>query len=290
MSERLKTSVSGRFDTSVSECLNTSVSISLDTSVIGRLDTSVSRRLNTNVSERIDTSIMFCQIAKVASTNLGKIFGVLTGKSNSSNPEDIKSKDVHYALNKQMTHLNEFQQKDVIGKIQTYYKFMFVRDPFERLVSGYRNKFQSPANKYFMRLSKKIVEIYRQNKTQTGSVTFIEFIEHLIDPLKRILVNGHWRPFHELCNPCKVRYDFIGKLSTMEEDLAYILQVNGLTGGVQLPRQYSPFSFHNTHLFLYEFFSQLPKETLRKLYEKYYPDYAIFDLQLPDVIQKMLKS
>ncbi|CAL1547758.1 unnamed protein product, partial [Lymnaea stagnalis] len=233
--------------------------------------------------------ILYCQIAKVASTNLGKIFAVIAGKTNSSDPDDIPSEDVHFRLNKLQRHLDNYTRPEMLHKIQNYYKFVFVRDPLERLLSAYRNKFLKPATRYFAYLNKKLISKYRTNATQTGVVSFSEFVEYLVDAERKVPMNGHWQPFHELCYPCQMNYDFVGKLTSFGEDVAHILKVNGLSDAIHVPKESSVHSFHRTDLYLKQFYQQVPRTLLKKLYVMYYPDYAIFNFELPDVIKEMLK-
>lgn len=227
-------------------------------------------------------------MAKVASTNLGKIFAIMAGKFNGTNPEAIESNDVHGMYNKLQIHLDAFPKDVMLDKLTLYYKFVFVRDPFERLLSGYRNKFLKPSSSYFTYLNKRIVLKYRKNATQTGGVTFPEFVTYLVDKERKVPINWHWQPMYELCRPCETSYDFIGKISTLGEDISYILKVNNLTGLVDVPNQRSSHSFHKTDLYLGQFYSQVPRPLLSLLHEMYYPDYAIFDFQIPNVIQKLL--
>ena len=118
---------------------------------------------------------------------------------------------------------------------------MIVRDPFERLVSAYRNKFQNktainytmdtiPDKSFMKRMQnnrKRIIEKYRYNYTRTveaeDSVSFIEYVRHLIDtpPWE---VNEHWMPYEDLCRPCNVNYDFIGSVDTLERDVTHVMR------------------------------------------------------------------
>lgn len=232
--------------------------------------------------------ILYCQIAKVASTNIGKIFAIIAGKTNSSNPQQIRSEDVHYKLNKLQAHLSTLPLPEIIKRVKNYYKFVFVRDPFERLISAYRNKFLRPASNYFAYLNKKLVSKYRTNLTETGGVTFTEFVSYLLDQERKVPMNGHWQPFYELCFPCQITYDYVGKLTRFREDMTQILKETRLTGLVQISNESTVHSFHKTDLYLREFYSQLPKPLLRKLYQMYYPDYAVFNFDLPNVIKTML--
>uniref|UniRef100_A0A0B7A5N4 Carbohydrate sulfotransferase n=1 Tax=Arion vulgaris TaxID=1028688 RepID=A0A0B7A5N4_9EUPU len=233
--------------------------------------------------------ILYCQIAKVASTNLGKIFAIIAGKFNGTNPDDIDSNDIHFKYNKLQLHLDFFPIDEVLNKLETYFKFVFVRDPFERILSGYRNKFLKPSSSYFAYLSNKLVAKYRTNRSQTGGVTFQEFVTYLVDADRKVPMNGHWQPMHEICRPCETNYDFVGKINSLGEDVVHILEVNKLAGIMEVPKQSSSHSFHKTDLYLEQYFSQLPKPLLLSLYKMYYPDYAIFDYEVPNVILNMMK-
>ena len=46
-----------------------------------------------------------------------------------------------------------------------------------------------------------------------NDVTFPEFVTYLTDPQIRVnRVNEHWDQYYQLCHPCHIHYDFIGKL------------------------------------------------------------------------------
>ena len=108
---------------------------------------------------------------------------------------------------------------------------MIVRDPLERILSAYKNKFTLSYNTYFhTRYGRKIIRKYRKNPSAESlekghDVTFQEFIQYLLDPKTPRPFNEHWRPISELARPCEIQYDVIGKYETMSEDVQYILKV-----------------------------------------------------------------
>ncbi|CAG5114626.1 unnamed protein product, partial [Candidula unifasciata] len=219
--------------------------------------------------------ILYCQIAKVASTNLGKIFAILAGKFNGTDPNAIKSSDVHWVFNKLQTHLDVFPKHVMQDMLKRYFKFTFVRDPFERLLSGYRNKFLQPSSSYFTYINKRLVLKYRKNSTQTGGVTFPEFVSYLLDKERKVPMNRHWQPMYEICRPCETSYNFIGKINSLEEDVSHILEINNLTGIIdisKLPKSYSP---QKSDHYLGHYYSQVPRPLLLLLFQMYYADYAI---------------
>lgn len=230
-------------------------------------------------------------MAKVASTNFGKIFAIIAGLYNGTNPEQIPSSQIHSKYNSLHRHLDSLPLQDVLHRMKHYFKFMFVREPFERVLSAFRNKFSDPPSSSFTYLSRKLVRVYRANSTVQGGVTFEEFLRYLVDPSQRIPTNPHWQPFYQLCRPCEVQYDFIAKLTTFNEDTRHILKVNGLTELVNFTKaEDTSHSLHKTDQHLKEYYSPIPKSLLQKLYKIYYPDYAIFDIKLPLVIEKLMKK
>lgn len=239
--------------------------------------------------------LLYCQIPKVASTTWRRIFIVLSGKVDTRDPMTLSSNDVHHKYDQHLTHLQEFPDDEIQYRLNNYFKFVFVREPFERLLSAFKNKFQANTNSsiYFRtNFGTKIIEKYRQNPltiTTGSNVTFEEFINYLTDPNKTIPMNEHWERFHKLCHPCWIQYDFIGNLETLDEDSQYILEKNSISEKVKVPnRLESKYTNKKTNAYMHEYYSQIPKASLLKIYKMYYADFAIFNLTVPDSIKLLL--
>ena len=86
-----------------------------------------------------------------------------------------------------------------------------MRDPIERIVSAYRNKFVKDykSSKLFQKkFGIKIIKKYRKNnyKGDGNDVKFSEFVSYLIDTYgSGDVMNEHWTPIADLCHPCEVR-------------------------------------------------------------------------------------
>jgi hypothetical protein len=87
-------------------------------------------------------------------------------------------------------------------------KFYFVRHPFERLVSCYRDKFEfgAKSNYIFKTFNPSVIKSKHPNRP-----TFVEFVEYLIrTPIENY--NDHWLPNWIHCQVCTQKYDVIGKI------------------------------------------------------------------------------
>jgi len=93
---------------------------------------------------------------QVASTNWKRVMLMLSGKVNVSRLEDLQSSDVHHDLqNQHLLRLSQLKPDDIRLRLKTYFKFLFIRHPLERVVSAYENKFATPHYQYFqLRLGK----------------------------------------------------------------------------------------------------------------------------------------
>jgi Sulfotransferase family len=84
--------------------------------------------------------------------------------------------------------LYSFSPVDIQNRLQTYFKFMFVRDPLDRLLSAYYDKFVRINGTYFTeRYGRRIITKYRRNATEESlafghDVRLDEFVKYLIDP------------------------------------------------------------------------------------------------------------
>jgi len=240
-----------------------------------------------------DHKLLYCYIPKVACTNWKRVLMVLMGKANTSDPLSIVADDSH------RTHvfrrLSNYTSEQVQHRLEHFMKFMFVRNPFERLLSAYRNKFHQnySSSEYFrVRYGTNIVKKFRPNASneslQRGhDVTFTEFVEYIVDPetTKKTHFNEHWRPMIELCSPCHINYDVIGKYETLMDDAWLVLEKANLNRLIQFPQSKKASS---TNALLGEYAASLTKQQLSHLYQIYQLDFRLFDYHQPDVSSSSL--
>ena len=82
---------------------------------------------------------------KVACTNWKRVMLLLTGKLNVSNISELAHFPVHYQLqSKYLVPLSRYNSTEIRRRLQNYFKFLFVRHPFERIVSAYEDKLVAP--------------------------------------------------------------------------------------------------------------------------------------------------
>lgn len=170
-------------------------------------------------------------------------------------------------------------------KLRTYTKFLFVRHPIERLVSAYRNKLvinSTSASVFKKKYGVAIMKKYRrtdstahQNASKSGhGVTFAEFVSYLTDTQQESneVLNEHWAPYVDLCHPCALNYNIIGKYETLEEDSEYILRRIGSPPDLHFP----PLVTSRTETLVADHLASLPDDLSRSLYNMYRPDFKLF--------------
>lgn len=176
-----------------------------------------------------------------------------------------------------------FQSSLLHHKLRTYTKFLFVRHPVERLVSAYRNKLvinSTSAADFKRRYGIKILKKFRkgdavQNISKTGhGVTFAEFVSYLIEKRHESpqSMNEHWAPYVELCHPCFIKYNIIGKYETLEEDAEYVLRKIGAPPSLHFP----PLVTSKTTALVEAHMNTLTPELRKKLYNAYQLDFKLF--------------
>ena len=132
-------------------------------------------------------------------------------------------------LDRQLVRLSnpKFTEEQRQYMLKNFYKFVIVRDPFERLVSAYRNKLQRMNLGNWSPLVKRIIKKYRYNNTETNitgiDVSFTEYVRHLINNPPWML-DMHWMPYEDLCHPCHVKYDFIGSIDNLDRDVTHAMR------------------------------------------------------------------
>ena len=220
--------------------------------------------------------VIYCFIPKVSSSHWKKQLSALVEEDKQIYQGSLKNS------------LNKFPRQEAQQMLKNYFTFLFVRDPLERVLSAYKDKF-AKNNKYFHQAyGRDIIKRYRPNASKqtlnTGSgVTFPEFTRHVVETQSR---NEHWQAFDKLCHPCAVNYDFIGRFENLYEEASYLIKKAGIDDRV------SSDSFHssNTSADMLHYYSQIPKERILQMAKIYESDYKMFGYSFPGQLGALFNS
>uniref|UniRef100_A0A668A0M7 Carbohydrate sulfotransferase n=1 Tax=Myripristis murdjan TaxID=586833 RepID=A0A668A0M7_9TELE len=228
--------------------------------------------------------LLYCQVPKAGCSNWKRTLMVLAGQA--SNAQSIKHDTVHYGNH--LKRLDSFDRQGIMRRLETYTKVVFVREPLERLVSAYRDKFENPNNYYHSLFGKPIISKYRVNASKaalsTGNgVTFQEFVQYLLDVHRPVGMDIHWEPANQLCNPCLLDYDFIGKFENMEEESNFLLRRTGAPRNLTLPnfKDRNPSAERTSMQITQKYFAQVSMWERQRMYDFYYMDYLMFNYSKP---------
>ncbi|XP_022102872.1 carbohydrate sulfotransferase 13-like isoform X2 [Acanthaster planci] len=234
------------------------------------------------------TRLLYCAVPKAGCTNWKKVLMVLEGHQ--KHVWNITGYEAHQ--HNHIRNLSSMRPRDREYILETYPKFMYVRDPFVRLISAYRNKIArdiSHQGKVFRGYARRIVSKYRKGALLheleaegNYNVTWDEWISYLTDPSELNGFNQHWMEFYKLCFPCRIYYDFIGNLETASTDSAYMLAVLGLDR-VSYPSSVAT----GSKVFYDQYFANISKENLSKLWKIYKLDFKLFGFSRPSVLDTL---
>ena len=159
--------------------------------------------------------------------------------TNLDSPYQIKPMNV----NKNAQYLYKEDIFRMMAKLRTHALFMFVRNPFHRLLSGYLDKiytanpfywgllgkeirFTGVVNNILRRPDQKTVNSIKPHASCYHNITFDEFIQYVVEAenttaRKR---DPHFMPMYDLCKPCQFQYDFVGKMETFKKDFTFVME------------------------------------------------------------------
>ncbi|XP_065085055.1 carbohydrate sulfotransferase 11 [Ochlerotatus camptorhynchus] len=231
--------------------------------------------------------LAWCNIFKAASSTWMYYFNILGGydirflQRTRSSPIDLARKRFPRPSTGE---LNDYLSNTI--------SFLIVREPFERLVSAYRNKLEGCRNKYYKLLGEQIVKRFRK-KLKEGSKpalhkypkgpTFREFLEFLVAHYKSGgRFDEHWSPVYSFCTPCSINFTLIAKVETFQRDSEYIIRQAGLETLLlnKLPRSrlrsITNRAASNTRNLTPRYFSQIDERLLTEVLEIYQLDFELF--------------
>ena len=183
---------------------------------------------------------------------------------------------------------------------ENYTMFMSLRNPFDRLVSTYYNKvfpwkkhngkmqlYYKPIKNWVLKaFPHKILTPYQR---QWYNATFEEFIAYTLS-----VEDEHWNSLEIFCEPCRIDYDYILRVETMERD-SQVLMSDLYPEEVQLPftntkrKRKNNVSSERIQPKTLDIFSQLSQETLQKLMKKYAWDLEFYGYSFNTTFQAECK-
>ena len=166
--------------------------------------------------------------------------------------------------------------------------FLVARNPYERLISAYRDKIVGAfRNSFHDKMCKQIVVKYRhilpQNYRYKVTIpTFKEFVNYILDEFRAgNQLDMHWTPAYSFCNPCQVNLTHIIKLETFDRDTEEILEKVNLkhllprTGKINQNK--SKDSKQNSSSLIDKYLNELTPNLRNGLLQLYGIDFDIFD-------------
>ncbi|XP_054155242.1 carbohydrate sulfotransferase 14-like [Oppia nitens] len=219
---------------------------------------------------------MACFVPKIASTSMKNIFNILD--DNKINITNINNTEFHIKANDLLTRISPMFYN--IKQNKNYYKMLFVRHPFVRLVSAFKDKAErnrSEESYFYDKYWDKIMSKERSHYTNDSKPTFQEFVKLLLTT-NEYTYDEHWAPIWTRCEPCYVDYDFIGKLETSAQDFAVISNKLNL----------SQMFWENKNVNKYrnqvkQYLLQISSQEIIGLYKKYFLDFKLFGYTIEEI-------
>jgi hypothetical protein len=144
---------------------------------------------------------------------------------------------------------------------RNFFTFSFVRNPFDRLVSGYRNKIFS-----------------RPNREEFGAIpTNITFAEFVAEVVKRpdCLINGHFQSqYAKLYQHGQLLVDFLGRFENLVED--WLTIANRFEFDTQLPHEQKSTNKRGVHE---DYRTYYTEELVHLVYNRFRADVETFGYQ-----------
>ena len=189
------------------------------------------------------------------------------------------------------------KQKEML---KTYFKFTFVREPFERILSAYKDKFVYPRkfDRPVLELhGTAILKNFRPNASKSAlkkldDITFREFIEYLVTKgsnKSTPVMDWHWDNYVNICGMCAINYDFIGHYETFDQDLADFKEAAKLA-----PKVAKTFNAHannesDTASSMLSYYSQIPIKWIDMLGRLYRANFEMFNYHFPGPLKSLFE-
>lgn len=165
--------------------------------------------------------IMFCPIPKAANSNWKYLIRKWEGL-----PDYADLPTAHSPLKSGLRYLTDYSVPEAEQLLldPTYFRFVFVRDPYLRLVSCYMDKFRNEDPEYVRREYRAfLAQLFGWRYARDVDIehaprpSFRAFVDEL-EKHSPATMNAHWMPQTFHCGIGVVPYDFVGRMENLQED------------------------------------------------------------------------
>ncbi len=172
---------------------------------------------------------VYVDIAKVASSSLKAMFASLLDldlDAVDGNPHEIKfpqPPDKGYAGERLYPSL---------------YTFAFVRNPWDRLVSCYRDKISGEVDDFTKFSESGVALCLARFDAFSANMTFEKFV-HAVASIPNVEADEHFRSQHDYLTNTSgdIAIDFVGRYENLDSDFKRVAQKIGLPSKISLPRR-----------------------------------------------------
>ncbi|XP_033757892.1 carbohydrate sulfotransferase 11-like [Pecten maximus] len=150
------------------------------------------------------SNLVFCDLPKVGSTFLKQVLHIVAGHRREKDPFSIEGSAVHRIP---FTTFSKLPYDQALKYLVHSIKFLFVRDPYSRMLSGYVDKLYTNNYIFWEKTGTDIVKNHRVNATKRSKkcghdITFSEFLQHVIrSETSDKHRDPHWYPMYDACRP-----------------------------------------------------------------------------------------
>lgn len=220
--------------------------------------------------------LLYCPIPKVACTSLKTLMVQSIEPTVRQSRWKVHSTPWMHKIG--IDELVMYPRDEVNRMLSEYTKVMFVRHPFERLISAYRDKFENYTKpSFFHQQANKIRMTLGDNSS--GALSLHQFFGYL-NRTDVQMYNDHWGTYERICDPCRVHYDFIGKYDTFDRDVLLFIQHFYPEATEKTLNKYMPSMNQNTvntHTVLKDILSVLDEKLIQNVQLKYRHDFDMFN-------------
>lgn len=171
------------------------------------------------------SKIVFCPIPKAANSNWKYLIRKWEGIKDFQNLTAA-----HHQLTSGLRYLSDYSVPEAhqILKDPSYFRFVFVRDPFLRLVSCYMDKFRNEDPEYVQKEYRAfLAQLFGWPYARAVDIqhhprpSFHSFVHALTKHVPQDM-NPHWMPQTTYCGIGIMPYDFFGHMESLQKDVQYV--------------------------------------------------------------------